>query len=61
MASSVPTSQTVPTTAVTTTPAMMARGTSFDGLTVSSARLPAVSKPYSTQAAVSMAARKGPT
>ena len=45
MASSVPMSHTVLTMAVTTTPAMMARGTSLDGLTVSSARLPAVSKP----------------
>jgi hypothetical protein len=54
------TSQKVLITAVIPTAVSIARGTSRVGFTVSSARPPAVSKPYSTQAAVSMDARKAP-
>ena len=53
-------SQKVLMTAVMPIAVSMARGTSRVGFTVSSASPPAVSKPYSTQAPVSMEARKAP-
>ena len=58
MASTMATSQNALMTAVMPIANSMARGTSRVGLIVSSARPPAVSKPYSTQAPVSIEARK---
>ena len=58
MARTIDTSQKALMTAVMPIANSMARGTSRVGLIVSSASPPAVSKPYSTQAPVSIEARK---